>query len=471
MRRPTSGTDVLVCAAAGFTTLLDSAVLGIGIPAIRSSLDAETAEVQWILAAYSLTFGLALVPAGRLGDVIGRRRLFLIGMTLFATMGLLSACASQPWMVIAARLGQGIGAGTVSSQVLGIITDRYRGPDRARALGAYSTAGGLAGLAGPIGGGALLGVAAPDLGWRLLLLLNVPFALITLGLAVVYLRPDHSRRSGASVDLFGLLTLAAATLLLLLPMVTSLGMTLTSVSVAGSAALLVVFWFAERRFAQGGGTPVLLPELLAARGYTLGTLVAMFWFGAVLALNAVLSLYLIEGLGLAPLHAALVMAGSALLMAVTSAFGWRVVARFGRSAVVWAVVAELLVVVGYAVAVNTVPRDHIIVVFACLAALSGLASGFVDAPNRALTLEYAPSWANGVAAGFLQLSQRLSATISLAAVSGIYLGILASDPDAYGRAMAAGLAVCGLMLVASLACAIADHTSRKHRILVAAEVG
>lgn len=440
---------------------MDSAVLSIGVPAIRSSLDAGTSEVQWILASYSLAFGLALVPAGRLGDVIGRRRLFLTGLSLFSVMGLVGAFAGEPWMIVAARLGQGIGAGTVSSQVLGIITDRYSGRERAKALGVYSTAGGLAGLCGPLLGGVVLGVAAPDLGWRLLLLLNVPFAVATLIAAVFVLRKDQARRSGASIDILGLLALGVATLLLLLPMVSSFGAAFSVASVLGSVAVLVAFWFWEKRFASGGGTPVLLPALVRSRGYTLGTMVAMFWFGAILALQAVLSLYLIEGLGYPALQAALIMVGSSILMAVTSAFGWRVVVALGRTTVIAAVVLELFVVAGYVGTINFLPREHTVPAFVVLAILSGIASGFVDAPNRGMTLEYAPAGANGVAAGFLQLSQRLSATISLAAVSGIYLGVLAADADNYGRAVALGLGVCALMLFGSLTCAVVDGRRRQ----------
>nr|WP_089245460.1 MFS transporter [Rhodococcus kyotonensis] len=459
-RKDISRKDVFVCAAAGFTTLLDSAVLSIGVPAIRSSLDAGTSEVQWILASYSLTFGLALVPAGRLGDVIGRRRLFLFGLSLFSVMGLIGAFAAEPWMIVAARLGQGIGAGTVSSQVLGIITDRYSGRERARALGVYSTAGGLAGLVGPLLGGTVLGIADDDIGWRLLLLLNVPFAVVTLTVAFFVLRKDQARRSGASIDVVGLIALGVATLLLLLPMVSSLGGIVSTLLVLASIGTLVGFWFWERRFAAQGGIPVLLPDLIAARGYTLGTAVAMFWFGAVLALQAVLSLYLIEGLGFPALQAALVMVGSSLLMAVTSAFGWRIVARLGRTAVVGAIVLELFVVAGYITVIAYLPREATVPAFVVLAALSGLASGFVDAPNRGMTLEYSPPGANGVAVGFLQLSQRLSATISLAAVPGIYLGVLADDGTDFGRAAGLGLGVSGLMLLGSLGCAVADSRRR-----------
>ena len=433
------------------------------MPSIRASLDASTSEVQWILASYSLTFGLALVPAGRLGDVVGRRRLFLFGLSIFAVMGILGACASDPSMIILARLGQGIGAGTISSQVLGIITDRVSGKSRAKALGAYSTAGGLAGVSGPILGGLLLKYFDPDFGWRLLLVLNVPFAVVTLVLAFRFLHRDRTTRSGASIDPVGLCLLAAATGLLLLPIVTRTSVVVAAVSLVGAVSAAVAFWFWERRYAAGGGTPVLLPSLIASRGFRLGTTVALFWFGSILAINAVLSLYLIEGLGFAPLSAAFIMTGSSLAMAVTSAFGWRLVARFGRSAVAFAIVGEILVVLGYTASVNLVPREHLIPVLVVLAVFSGVASGFVDAPNRVLTLEYAPAGANGVAAGFLQLSQRLSATIALAAVSGLYLGVLGSSTS-YGSALGIALAVCVAMLALSLVAAVADTRRRRVRV-------
>lgn len=249
--------------------------------------------------------------------------------------------------------------------------------------------------------------------------------------------------------------------LLLWPIVTRTSVTVAAAFLIGAFGAAVAFWFWERRYAERGGTPVLLPSLIASRGFRLGTTVALFWFGSILAVNAVLSLYLIEGLGFAPLSAALIMTGSSLAMALTSALGWRLVARFGRSAVVFAIVGEILVILGYIAAVNLIPREHLIPVLVVLAVLSGVASGLVDAPNRVLTLEYAPPGANGVAAGFLQLSQRLSATISLAAVSGLYLGVLGCSPDGYGRAFGIALAVCVVMLTLSLAGAVADRRRRR----------
>lgn len=451
--------EVLVCAAAGFTTLLDSSVLSIGMPALRSALDAEATQVQWILAAYSLTFGLALVPAGRLGDVYGRRRLLLAGMGLFTVMGVCGAAAPGPWTVVAARLGQGLGAGVISSQVLGIITERFTGPDRARALAAYSTAGGLAGLCGPLLGGAVLGAAPDPVGWRLLLVLNVPVALLTLYLAARWLPPDHRRTSArAGIDVGGLALLASVTALLMLPVVADVPRAVIGVSIAGASLAVAAFLWWEKRFARRFGDPVLIPALTRSGGYVLGTLIALFWFGAVLSLNAVVSLYLIEGLGYPPLQAAAVMSAGSLAMAIASATGWRLVARFGRLAVAAAILIELAVIAGYVAAAQAIAP---VAVFVALAVVSGFSGGMVDAPNRALTLDSSPPGGHGVAAGFLQLSQRLSATVSIAAVSGLYLSALAADPSDFAGAATAGLSVCAVMIAASLTLAVADLRRRR----------
>ncbi|EME19853.1 MFS transporter [Rhodococcus triatomae] len=451
--------EVFVCAAAGFTTLLDSSVLNIGLPAMRSALHSSGPQVQWILAAYSLAFGLALVPAGRLGDVYGRRRLLLAGIALFAVMGVCGATATGAWTVVFARFGQGLGAGLISAQVLGIISERFTGSDRARALAAYSTAGGLAGLCGPLVGGVVLALTPDGTGWRLLLLLNVPFAVLTLILAVRFLEPDHRRASTRfGVDTGGLMLLAAVTALLMLPVVADLSPLVVGASVSGAALSFAGFLWWEGVFATRGGNPVLIPALTRSPGYVLGTLVAMFWFGAVLSLNTVVSLYLIEGLGYPALQAAAVLSAGSLAMAVASASAWRVVARFGRSAVAAAVLVELVVVGGYIAAAHAAAP---IMVFVALAVVSGLAGGMVDAPNRVLTLEASPAGGHGVAAGFLQLSQRLSATVSVAAVSGLYLSALVADADDFAGAATAGLAVCAAMIAVSLTLAVVDGRRRR----------
>jgi hypothetical protein len=154
------------------------------------------------------------------------------------------------------------------------------------------------------------------------------------------------------------------------------------------------------------------------------------------------------------------MVGGSVAMATASGLGWRIVARFGRAAVVCALMLECGVVAGYIVAVEVIAQPTVFVVVALLSVVSGTASGFVDAPNRAMTLAYAPNGANGVAAGFLQLVQRLSATVALTGVSGLYLAASGSGIGGSGHAISAALSVCLSMVLLSLVCAVADLRRR-----------
>ncbi|WP_264300197.1 MFS transporter [Streptomyces phaeolivaceus] len=151
-----------VCLAAGATTLLDQAVLNIAVPSVRQSLGASAGDVQWMVAGYSLTFGLALVPGGSLGDLYGRKHLFLAGMAVFLLAGITAATGGGPGTLIGARLVQGAAAGLVNSQVIGTLQDVFHGPARGRALGMYAVAAGVAAALGPPLGGALVAGLAPE---------------------------------------------------------------------------------------------------------------------------------------------------------------------------------------------------------------------------------------------------------------------------------------------------------------------
>ena len=177
------GLALACCLGAGFATLLDSVVLSFAVPSMTEALGASTAQVQWLLASYSLTFGLGLVPGGRLGDAFGRRGLFVGGLVVFVVGGLAAAGATDVWWVVGGRVIQGFGAGLISAQVLGVMQDLFAGPRRVRALAAYTGAGAAAALVGPLAAAALLTLLPPGWAWRAVLLLNVPFALTTLVLA------------------------------------------------------------------------------------------------------------------------------------------------------------------------------------------------------------------------------------------------------------------------------------------------
>ncbi|WP_460494693.1 MFS transporter [Dactylosporangium cerinum] len=213
------------------------------------------------------------------------------------------------------------------------------------------------------------------------------------------------------------------------------------VAVAGAGGF--VAW--ERRWTARGRTAILLPSLTGNRGYVLGVLIAMCYFGATLALNLVLSLYLQDGLHYPPLAAAAIALPSAVGFTVASAFaaGLR---RRGTTIALGVAVASIAAALA---AVELLPEPQVVWALAASQLVTGAAGGFVNAPNQALTLHHAPPGANGLSAALLQLSQRLAASVSIAAVSGIFLAAPGhATALAHGATLCLGLATLALVFAA-----------------------
>jgi MFS family permease len=472
-----------VCLAAGFTTLLDSSILNLAVPSLTRSLHASAEQVQWLLSGYSLTFGLALVPAGRAGDLRGRRTLFLGGVGLFAAGSITSALSPTAGVVISAQLLQGVGGGMISSQVLGTIQDMFDGPGRARAMSAYGVASGLAGLTGPLLGALLVTALPPGIGWRAVMAASIPLAAATLILAARHLPRDTaagaavgraeggaldrgvSDRDGSAparirVDAPGLMLLTIATLALVLPFVQP---GLTRVESAGlvgaAAAALAAFAIWERLGGSADPAAVILPPVLArAPGFVSGTLVSTFWFGAALAQSAVVTLYLLETLHVQPLLVAAVGLPSSAAGALTASVSWRLVARFGPGVISVALALQALITGTLALVLPHVAASGAVLLLMAVNCLSGMASGCTDSQNRAYTLQHSPDGSRGVAAGFLQLAQRLSATVCLAAATGVAFSRGTAEPSAHGIGLALGL--CAVLVLLSLAISLRRATDR-----------
>lgn len=470
-----------LCLGAGFITLLDQSIFILAVPAMASGLAADAAQVQWILASYSLAFGVALVPAGRLGDILGRRRLFVAGIVVFGVSSLVGGLASDPWVVIAARLLQGLGAGTLNPQVLGLLQDLYAGPQRARALGFYAAAGGFAAVCGPLIGGVLLSVAGADTGWRLLFLVNVPLVLVLVPLAIRFLpvsghpappadplpvprtgraaapgrrTPGQQKPRSTSVDGVGALLLGSVVIAFLAPTVYGTEGTLLAWLAAGAGTLLC-FAAWEFLYHRRGRTPLLSAELVRSKGYLLGTVVALSQFGVGAAMAALTAFYFLSGSGLAPLAAAGILAPQAAGMLFASSVSWRFVGRFGRAGVVFALVASFATLVVKDIAVQGLDSATAAVAVAAVGLVQGVSTGLVVAPNQALTLAHAPGGAAGVAAGFYQLSQRFSAALCSAAIAGLFLQA-AGPGGGFRAAFHEGIVLCLVLTALAVLAGCAD---------------
>ncbi|HEV7831333.1 MAG TPA: MFS transporter, partial [Pseudonocardiaceae bacterium] len=197
---------------AGFMSLLDVSIVNVALPSIQRSLGASMAQVQWVVSGYALTFGLVLVAGGRLGDALGRRRMFLAALTGFIVASALCGAAPNAELLVVARLLQGLAAGMLTPQNSGLIQVLFRGAERGRAFGIFGATVGLSTAVGPVLGGLILAAAGEQQGWRWIFYVNVPIGLIAL-VAAWRLVPSR-QRSGQSVasqvDVVGALLLGAS---------------------------------------------------------------------------------------------------------------------------------------------------------------------------------------------------------------------------------------------------------------------
>src|SRR5215208_7260951 len=180
-----------VVGAAFFMTILDVAIVNVAIPSIQTDLKIDEASVQWVVTAYAITFGGFLLLGGRTADLLGRRRVFMGGLTLFIIASLTCGLATSSEMLIASRAAQGIGAAIISPAALSIVTTTFReGPERTKALGIWGALGGSGAAAGVLAGGVL----TKYLGWEWIFFVNVPVGALVLALCTRFVRESRSDR-------------------------------------------------------------------------------------------------------------------------------------------------------------------------------------------------------------------------------------------------------------------------------------
>ncbi len=334
----------------GFMSLLDVTIVNVAIPSIQEGLDASPESVQWVVSGYALTFGLVLVAGGRLGDLVGRRRMFLIGLVAFTLTSAVAGMAPTDETLVAARLLQGVAAGILTPQNSGLIQQLFRGDERGRAFGWFGATVSVSAATGPVLGGALIALFGPDLGWRAVFLVNVPIGLVAMVLAA-RLIPSTGQRRGRlrdEVDGVGALLLGVAVLGVLFPIVRAMSAPATplwaAVAVAPVATWLFVRW--ERHVVGRGRAPLLDVRLLRqAPGFTTGIALQTVYFAGFSGLWLVLALFFQDGLGYTALESGLAVTPFALGSAVSAVLAGRLVGRWGRRVTVTGL---LLVLAGFA---------------------------------------------------------------------------------------------------------------------------
>jgi EmrB/QacA subfamily drug resistance transporter len=440
---------------AAFMDFVDVSIVLIAAPVVQRDLAATYGGVQWMLAGYTLAFGLLLITGGRLGDLVGRKRVFLLGVGAFTAASALCGLAPGIGVLVAARVVQGAAAGMMVPQVLATIQVSFPREERPKAYGLYGAVAGLAFSAAPVISGLLLELDLLGLSWRPVFLVNVPVGLLALVGAALLVRESRAPVRPAT-DLGGVALVSAGILLLLYPLIQGNDLGWPPWAFAMMAAALPVLglfaWYEARR-ERLGRLPLVPTSLFGARSFSAGLLCALVVYSAVGSFFFVLVLQLQAGHGFSPLRTGLVTVAWPVGIAVTANLAVRLAARHGRRLVGLGAVAVTACMLVLVVAVQGGGRDHPgawQVMPALL--LGGLGMGMIAPILVDIVMSAVPPRDAGAASGVANTVSQVGTATGLAVVGALFVvflhGQAAPSVDAVTPRLRGDLAAAGVPAVA-----------------------
>jgi MFS family permease len=446
-----------VLLAGTFLVILDFFGVNVALPSLATDLHATDGQVEWVVAGFGLTLATTLLLAGRVGDHVGRRRAFSIGIALFTAASLGCAAAPTGTTLVLARLVQGVGAAFVVTGTLSLIGVLFTGAARTRALAAYGIVMGVVAAGGQLVGGAFIAADVAGLGWRAIFAINVPVGIAALVLAPMLVPESKAARAGR-FDVVGTVLAAATMTALVLPLVQGreAGWPVwTWVSLAAVPVLAVLTARYEARIESRGGHPLLPPSLLRRRSLAVGLVGQLLYWCGQASFYFVLALFLQEGVGLDALDAGLVFTILAVGYLATSFGAPALAARHGRTV---PLVGLLTILAGYGalgLALHASPTGTGAVVAALAPGLLvvGAGQGLCITPLTALILAHTTPQHAGAVSGALQTAQQAGNSIGVAVVGVVFYGIVdgsgASITSGFGASLVvlAGVAVLALVAV------------------------
>ncbi len=439
--------------------LLDATVVSVALPQIGADLGASFSGLQWTVNGYTLTLAALILLGGSLADRFGRRRVFVIGTVWFAVASLLCGLAPDVELLVAARMLQGVGGALLTPGSLALMQASFRPGDRARAIGAWSGLGGVAGALGPFLGGALLEVS-----WRLVFLVNLPFAALVVVVALRHVPESSDREMDPRLDVTGAV-LGAAGLAGLTYALVGLGDGLGGVEavalVAGSAGL-AAFVLVERR----SSSPMLPVDLFRSRQFTAANLVTFAVYAALGGVFFLLVLHLqvvagfsplLAGTSLLPVTVAMVLLSSRA-GALAQRIGPRLPMTVGPLVCAGGLLLLLRIGTGASYPLDVLPAVTVL----------GLGLALTVAPLTATVLAAASDRHAGVASGVNNAVARTAGLLAVAALPALagLSGAVYQDPTAFADGFAVAMLVCAGLLV--LGGVLAAVTIRSAEVQVAA---
>jgi EmrB/QacA subfamily drug resistance transporter len=463
---PKRWTALIVLLTGAFLPAFDFFVVNVALPAIHTELGAGPAAMELVVAGYGLAFAILLITGGRLGDLFGRKRMFIVGMIGFTIASALCGAATSPGVLIASRILQGLTAALMNPQVLAIIRVTFPENERAKAIGYFGTTLGLASILAQLIGGALIQANIAGLGWRPIFLVNVPVGAVALLFARSTLQ--ESKAAGRPSLDFGGIVLATLTLTLLVyPLVEgdSLGWPWwTHVMLALSLPSLAAFTLYEWTLQARNRAPLVPMRLFRDPAFSLGLVMVMTFFSGLAAFFMGLTIFLQQGFGYGPLATGLVFVAFGIGFVGSSLVSSQVSRRIGPRTISLGstmMATGLLAIVAMAHAAHGSPLNLLVLwpVLVWYGCGQGLALPTLVA--SVVGSSRIPPQEAGAASGVFTMMQQVSFALGVAIIMGLFFAILGNStaPSVYEHALSTALSCNAALLF--LTCLLAFFLPRR----------
>ncbi|MDX6316457.1 MAG: hypothetical protein QOF44_5921, partial [Streptomyces sp.] len=421
---------LLVLLVAAFMDMLDGTIANVASPAIQKGLGAGYSVIQWVLVGYQLAFALTLILGGRLGDIYGRKKVFLVGVLGFTVASLGAGVSQEPWQLVGCRVLQGAFAGVMVPQILAIIHVTFSAKERA---GAFAMYGGVAGIAAAVGmsaGGPLVEWDLFGLDWRLIFLINVPVGILGLFYAPKVLRESKAPHA-LKLDTRGVALLTLALVLLIFPLLQGreLGWPVWGfVSMAAAVPVFALFIRWQRIKIARDNSPLVELSLFRIRSFSSGLGVNLAFYIGIGMFNIAWTIWMQVGLGWSPMRAGLTslpfcigafLTSSAAMVALVPKFG-RKVLQAGAVVVVLGVLSYVWVSHHYGTGVTSWQLITPML-------LVGMGFGLIAAPLPQIVISEVPGKDAGSASGVVFTNAQVGFAIGGALVSVVFFGGLAAN--------------------------------------------
>ncbi len=408
-----------------FMIMLDNTVVNVALPSIQRDLGASISGLEWTINGYTLSFAVLLATGGRLGDIFGRRRMFLIGVVIFAASSATAGLAPDQTSLVLSRVVQGVGAALMMPGTLSIITDAFPPEERGKAMGTWAGVSALALAIGPVLGGFL----TEHVSWRAIFYINIPVAIGAVVATLFAVRESRDTSVGREVDYAGVAVLTAGLTALVLALVEGNSWGWGSPQIVGLLAVAAVALPAFVAVENRVKAPMVQFELLSDRNFLGAVVVALIISFAMLGVFFFLALYMQNILHYSPLEAGVRFLPSTLMIVAVAPVAGRLSDRIGPR---WLIAGGLAIVTASLLSFSGVAVDSGYLDLLPGFMLLGIGIAMTMSPMTSAAMNAVPVQKAGVASGVLSMFRMVGGTLGIAITGAIFQGAVGGSFESAG---------------------------------------